>query len=296
MGEERKAMFRVLRADEIDCRVNTVKPPKDGKQGYITLLLYKDARCDMTILDETVGPMFWQREHSRDNANCKVSLYSKELGQWVSKEDVGTPSNTEAQKGLASDSFKRACTNWGIGRELYTAPDIYIFGNPDALKYDRYLVTEIGYLEETRVINKLVIVSKKTGKVVFDMKHPVNPDIVEPEITPQNVVKAEDKKGSQKPQNKPEQAPAPVANVEVTTQATVPALSPEMLYLQAALEKFNNDFGGDDEKHSKFNRMRKVLIVEKSLPDKKLSVLTKDEIDRMMSRIYETFASERVAS
>ena len=128
------------------------------------------------------------------------------------------------------------------------------------------------------------------------MKHPIDPDIVEPEITPQNVVKAEDKKAAQKPQNKPEQAPAPAANVEVTTQATVPALSPEMLYLQAALEKFNNDFGGDDEKHSKFNRMRKVLIVEKSLPDKKLSVLTKDEIDRMMARIYETFASERVAS
>lgn len=295
MGEKVNAMFRLLRADEIDCRIGSVKQSKDGKPGGVSLLLYKDARCDMTILDETVGPFGWKREHSRDNANCKVSLYCSELGEWVSKEDVGSPSNTEAEKGLASDSFKRACVCWGIGRELYTSPFIYIQGDPNKLKYEKFIVKEIGYLEETRVINKLVITDRR-GNVVFDMKHPIDPDIVEPEITPQNVVKAEDKKAAQKPQNKPEQAPAPAANVEVTTQATVPALSPEMLYLQAALEKFNNDFGGDDEKHSKFNRMRKVLIVEKSLPDKKLSVLTKDEIDRMMSRIYETFASERVAS
>ena len=295
MGEKVNAMFRLLRADEIDCRIGSVKQSKDGKPGGVSLLLYKDARCDMTILDETVGPFGWKREHSRDNANCKASLYCSELGEWVSKEDVGSPSNTEAEKGLASDSFKRACVCWGIGRELYTSPFIYIQGDPNKLKYEKFIVKEIGYLEETRVINKLVITDRR-GNVVFDMKHPIDPDIVEPEITPQNVVKAEDKKAAQKPQNKPEQAPAPAANVEVTTQATVPALSPEMLYLQAAMEKFNNDFGGDDEKHSKFNRMRKVLIVEKSLPDKKLSVLTKDEIDRMMSRINETFASERVAS
>ena len=288
-------MFRVLRADEIDCRVNMVKPAKDGKQGYISLLLYKDARCDMQILDETVGPFGWKREHSRDNANCKVSLYCEKLAEWVSKEDVGTPSNTEAEKGLASDSFKRACTNWGIGRELYTAPNILIFGNPDVLKYDRYSVKEIGYLEDTRVINKLVIVNK-SGKVVFDMKHPVDPDIVEPELTPQNIVKAEDKKGSQKSQNGPEQASTIVTNAEVTKQSTVPQMSPEMAYLQAALEQFNKDYGGDDEKHTKFQKMRKALIAGKVLSDKKLSVLTKPEIDLMMKKIYENFEPELMAS
>ena len=112
--------FRSLRADEIDVRVAQVT--EKGCQ----LLLYKDARCDMNILDETVGPMDWQRSHSRDNANCTVQIWDKERGFWVSKEDTGTESNTEKEKGLASDSFKRACFNWGIGRELYTSPFIWV--------------------------------------------------------------------------------------------------------------------------------------------------------------------------
>ena len=113
-------MFRKLRADEIEVRVGSVM------KGAATLLLYKDARCDMNILDETVGAMYWKREHSRENANCTVSIYCRELGEWVSKEDTGTESYTEREKGLASDSFKRACVNWGIGRELYTSPRIKI--------------------------------------------------------------------------------------------------------------------------------------------------------------------------
>ena len=111
-------MFRTLRADEIDCRIAQIK------ENGLCLLLYKDARCDQNILDETVGPMNWQRQHTRDNRNCIVSIWDSEKQQWISKEDTGTESNTEKEKGLASDSFKRACVNWGIGRELYTAPFI----------------------------------------------------------------------------------------------------------------------------------------------------------------------------
>ena len=109
-------MFRLLNADEIEARVATVN------EYGVTLLLYKDARCDMRILDETVGAFNWRRMHTRDNANCTVLIKNTETGEWIGKEDTGTESNTEAQKGLASDSFKRACFNWGIGRELYTAP------------------------------------------------------------------------------------------------------------------------------------------------------------------------------
>lgn len=115
-----KLNFRPLRADEIDVRVGTV-----SKAG-VTLLLYKDARCDQNVLDETVGPFNWQRHHSRDNANCVVAIWDEEKNQWIEKEDTGTESNTEKEKGLASDSFKRACFNWGIGRELYTAPFIFV--------------------------------------------------------------------------------------------------------------------------------------------------------------------------
>lgn len=100
--------FRKLNANEIECRVSQVKP------NGVILLLYKDARVDMNILDETVGPMNWQKEYSRDNANCTVSIWDDKKKQWIRKEDTGTESRTEAEKGLASDAFKRACFNWGI--------------------------------------------------------------------------------------------------------------------------------------------------------------------------------------
>lgn len=117
--------FRNLKADEIDVRINQIA------SNYCTMLLYKDARCDMNILDETVGAMNWKREHTRDNANCIVSLYDEDKKEWVSKEDTGTESFAEQEKGLASDSFKRACVNWGIGRELYSSPSIITFPRKD---------------------------------------------------------------------------------------------------------------------------------------------------------------------
>ena len=101
-------MFRDLKANEIDVRVAM------AKANGVSLLLYKDARVDQDILDETVGHFNWQRHHSRDNANCIVSIWDKDKKQWVEKEDTGTESFSEAAKGLASDSFKRSCFNWGI--------------------------------------------------------------------------------------------------------------------------------------------------------------------------------------
>lgn len=115
-----EAMFRDLKASEIDCRISQIT------EKGLSLLLYKDARVDQDILDETVGAMNWQRKHSRDNANCIVEIWDKEKQQWIGKEDTGKESFSEAEKGLASDSFKRACFNWGIGRELYTAPFIWV--------------------------------------------------------------------------------------------------------------------------------------------------------------------------
>lgn len=151
--------FRTLTAREIECRVAQV-----SKTG-LSLLLYKDARCDMAILDETVGAMNWQRNHARDNANCIVSIWDDDKQSWIMKEDTGTESNTEAEKGLASDSFKRACVNWGIGRELYTSPFIWVNNtnckifegtNGKLTCKDRFEVSEIGY-NEHREINKLTI-------------------------------------------------------------------------------------------------------------------------------------------
>lgn len=121
-------MFRTLKADEIDVRISQID------KNWCSLLLYKDARVDQNILDESVGQMNWQKHYSRENANCIVSIWDDEKKQWIEKEDTGTESFSEAEKGLASDSFKRACFNWGIGRELYTAPSIFIFPRQD-IKY-----------------------------------------------------------------------------------------------------------------------------------------------------------------
>lgn len=117
--------FRLLKAEEIDVRVAQIE------KTWCTLLLFKDARVDQNILDESVGQMNWQRHHSRDNANCIVSIWDEDKKQWVEKEDTGVESYTEKEKGLASDSFKRACFNWGIGRELYTAPSIFVLPRKD---------------------------------------------------------------------------------------------------------------------------------------------------------------------
>ena len=117
--------FRTVKAEEIDVRVASID------KSWCTLLLYKDARVDQNILDETVGQLNWQRHHNRDNANCIVSIWDEEKKQWVEKEDTGVESFSQAEKGLASDSFKRACFNWGIGRELYTAPSIFVLPRKD---------------------------------------------------------------------------------------------------------------------------------------------------------------------
>ncbi len=115
-------MFRDLKSNEIDCRVSQIK------KEWLSLLLYKDARVDQNILDETYGPFGWQRDHKelKGNIYCGISIFDKDKNQWVTKWDCGKESFSEAEKGEASDSFKRAGFNWGIGRELYTAPTIFI--------------------------------------------------------------------------------------------------------------------------------------------------------------------------
>lgn len=166
--------IRLLDASDIEVRAQQV-----SEKGAI-LLLYKNARVDMAILDEKFGMFGWQREHTfKDGKNyCKVSIWDNEKGQWVSKEDIGTESNTEAQKGEASDAFKRACFNIGIGRELYTAPFIWIplsaeeiYQNSKTQKWQiksgvYFEVSEIAY-DDKRNICRLRVSDQK-GDVRFD--------------------------------------------------------------------------------------------------------------------------------
>lgn len=166
--------FRPLKANEIDVRIAQVK------EKGLSLLLYKDARCDMNLLDETVGPYNWKKSYSRDNANCTVSLWDSEKGEWISKEDTGTESFTEKEKGLASDSFKRACFNWGIGRELYTAPFVWVtnagifkqtVNGKDIYKCnDKFKVKEIEY-DENKNITKLVITNETNKRQAYPINY-----------------------------------------------------------------------------------------------------------------------------
>lgn len=166
--------IRLLRADEIECRIGTI-----SEKG-ISLLLYKDARADMKILDEIFGSMNWQRKHEVIGGSlyCTVSVWDEEKKQWISKMDVGTESYTEKEKGQASDSFKRACVSLGIGRELYTAPFIWLSAGKvrvekrqDGKFYtqEKFTVSNISYNEENRVITGLVIVNKD-GNKVYELK------------------------------------------------------------------------------------------------------------------------------
>ena len=150
--------IRTLAASEIDCRVGMVSQ----RTKKVSILLYKNARVDMAMLDELFGPEHWQRDHKeiKGNLYCGVGIQTSD--GWVWKWDCGTESNTEKEKGEASDSFKRACVNWGIGRELYTAPAIWIECTDkewnDGKPYVDFRVSHIAYKE--REISELEIVDK----------------------------------------------------------------------------------------------------------------------------------------
>ena len=162
--------MRKLRADEIECRVAQV-----SSKGC-SLLLYKTARVDRAILDEEFGAMGWQNDFKVIDGKMYggIGVWSNDLDEWIWRWDCGTESNTEAEKGQASDCFKRAGFKWGIGVELYTAPFIWINaevkqeGNKWKLAnpFTKYAVKSIDYNNDC--ISDLVIVDDK-GNAVYSM-------------------------------------------------------------------------------------------------------------------------------
>ena len=279
--------FRTLRADEIDCRIAQIK--NDG----LILLLYKDARCDQNILDEAVGPMNWKREHTRDNRNCVVSIWDDDKKQWIGKEDTGTESNTEKEKGLASDSFKRSCFNWGIGRELYTAPFIWIKQGDYNLKngkcYDHFTVQAINY--QDGVIVGLQIRNEKMDKVVYTWGKLTN-----------EKAKGKEEKRPVAPDDEPPMpftppaAPAPA--VDVTTGSKVPAKKEEPKEASPVQAFVNNEIAymarvmqisSKQEMTARFAAMRKSLIDMKVIKDIKSDVMTMEQAVEMIDAMHLNF-------
>lgn len=173
----KKDFIRLLKPNEIECRTATI-----NTKG-LSLLLYKDARVDQRILDETFGAFGWKRSHQCIDGNlyCTVEIYNRESGEWVSKQDVGTTGYTEKEKSQASDSFKRACFNWEIGRELYSAPFIWIPADKTSIQMkegqnrekryycnDHFSVYSIQYNDE-KEIQSLVIINNM-AQPVFEWK------------------------------------------------------------------------------------------------------------------------------
>ena len=172
--------MRNLKPSEIQCRAQVIKD-----HGF-SILLYKDARVDMNILDEEFGPKNWKDSYQEINGNlfCTISIWDSEKEQWISKQDAGSESNTEKEKGHASDAFKRAGFRWGIGRELYSAPFIWInakngdykeYNGKKRLKINLYVShinVEDGVITELRIKDDNGNVRYKIGN-----KTPKNPTL-----------------------------------------------------------------------------------------------------------------------
>ena len=178
--------IRLLRAEEIECRIATIN------ENGLSLLLYKDARVDQRILDETFGLFGWKRSHQSIDGNlyCTVEVLNKETGEWIAKQDVGTTSYSEKEKGQASDSFKRACFNVGIGRELYSAPFIWLSSSSVTIQKkgdrlvckDNFIVQKIEYSAEREIIALIIATDK--GKVVYELKAKnINVEDTKPKIS-----------------------------------------------------------------------------------------------------------------
>ena len=181
-----KKEIPLLTAQDVELRVAQVVKTKSGV--YAVLLVYKNARIDMKILDDVFGPMNWDRKHDTIDGKlfCTVSIWDENKQRLVSKQDVGVPSNTEATatKGEASDAFKRASFNWGIGRELYSAPDIrvkledfeIVMGDNNKPKtYAKFYVEEMRFDKEQNKFTSFKVVDKD-GNTRFKLSA-INKDV-----------------------------------------------------------------------------------------------------------------------
>lgn len=186
----------LLTVSDVELRVAQIIQGKKGT--FAVLLVYKNARVDMKILDEVFGAMNWNRNHSVIDGRlfCTVSVWDEEKKEWISKQDVGVPSNSEATKGEASDAFKRACFNWGIGRELYSAPDIRIKLNDDEVvignngnpkTYAKFYVEDMVFDKEKNKFTSFKV-QDKDGNVRFSVTTNAKP--MEPKAEPTRVIEA----------------------------------------------------------------------------------------------------------
>lgn len=258
MGEGMNTV-RLLKADEIECRISVINEKGLG------LLLYKDARVDQKILDETFGMFGWKRSHQSIDGNlyCTVEIRDQETGEWIAKQDVGTTGYAEKEKSQASDSFKRACFNWGIGRELYSAPFIWIPVSKVQLqkKNDKYYCNENFHVaaitySESREITGLSVTNDK-GEVIFDWKFQ-NRSAGKKETDKKDIVKKEAERSSTK---------ATGARKPSLTRNQMDGLAMELKRTGVAMETVQERYHIDDPRQMSeelYNKVMRALSKTKS--------------------------------
>lgn len=234
MDKDKK--IRSLKPNEIEIRIQQV-----SEKG-VQLLLYKDSRCDKRILDETFGVNGWKNryEEIKGNLFCTISIWDEEKEQWIDKCDCGTESFSEKEKGEASDAFKRAGFNVGIGRELYTR--IFYFANVPTKqnlqtkkyelvnKYEKFEVAEIFTNEDTEKIEKIKIADSK-GNIVFSY-------------------------GYSKPANKKEEAKNEEKTIEMITDNQVKAIHILFGKIETSENQVFKNFTNDKAKESVYKQFK----------------------------------------
>jgi len=167
----------LLTAQDVELRVSQLQQTNYGV--YATLLVYKDARTDFAMLNKVFGPLGWQRKHCviEGNLYCTVSVWDEEHQRWIERMDVGVPSNTESEKGAASDSFKRACFNYSLGTELYDAPiirfkladnEVSMGSNGKPKTYAKFQVGTMIYDRDKRCFTEFTVLDQE-GNVRFSL-------------------------------------------------------------------------------------------------------------------------------
>lgn len=268
--------FPLLTSEDIEVKVKQIT-----KSGAL-LLLYKTARTDAKVLDAAVGPMNWTCDYEEVHGNlfCRVGIREDETKDFVYKSDCGTESEQDdgnEKKAEASDSFKRSCSRWGIGRELYTSPLIWADvateqqGSKFVLKdkYAKYVVTDIQYNEDTRVITKLEISNAKTGTVVFSWTMPTSGAMAKKmvkTITEESVTPSETNEDA--PQDVSEETPTTNSTEEKTPLKT---LIQEIGIMVKSL--YTNE--GNTEKYQE--------IINKVKPGFKCNVATEEDYDIVLT-------------
>ena len=125
-GEQREIAHELnapFKASEIEWRVQQCGETKNGV--WCMVLCYVQNRAIMNRLDQVFGPLFWKNEYKEWHGMgqlCGISVYSSDLGEWITKWDGADNTDVDATKGGLSNAMKRTAVQFGIGRYLYKLP------------------------------------------------------------------------------------------------------------------------------------------------------------------------------